>query len=461
MPSKILRSLDLYSKIPKDLTEATPQGATFSICALFFMVFLFIVELYSYSNPSLETQIVIDDPSPMIRISFNISMLDLPCDFVAVDVFDILGTNRMNVSKNIDKWKLSYEGLKGAYQGRNRPQRNIAMFDENHVNLDLLHENGIHAVPLKANTFITWLEEHEYTFVDFYAPWCSWCQRVAPTWEAFAEETERQGLSVSVVQVDCDENKELCNESKIMAFPTMRFYRRMEAIMDYNSDRTVEGFIEFSKELGAISKANAGKDAGSIKLIGVHDENWPGCMITGSLMVNRVPGNFHIEAKSGSHDFNAALTNLSHYITNFNVGFEFSNAVEKQIYKLPIEHRQFNPLNDRLFTVPTYHQAPHHYINIVGTEYMLNKNQREPFHGYQIISYDQIMQYNLNAVPEAKFSFDFSPMAVRVLKKEQKTYKFVTHLLALIGGTFSMIGLVDAFFWKAKKIRRTKSEIAR
>jgi hypothetical protein len=52
-----------------------------------------------------------------------------------------------------------------------RPQTDIIMYDENHVNLDLLHENGVHAVPLNEHTFDVWLQEHEYTFVDFYAPW--------------------------------------------------------------------------------------------------------------------------------------------------------------------------------------------------------------------------------------------------------------------------------------------------
>ncbi|CAN0454527.1 unnamed protein product, partial [Laminaria digitata] len=36
---------------------------------------------------------------------------------------------------------------------------------------------------------------------------------------------------------------------------------------------------------------------------GVHDEKWPGCMVSGHIMVNRVPGNFHIEAASKSHNF--------------------------------------------------------------------------------------------------------------------------------------------------------------
>lgn len=38
-----------------------------------------------------------------IRINFNITLLDLPCRYAVVDVLDVLGTNTMNVSKNIEK----------------------------------------------------------------------------------------------------------------------------------------------------------------------------------------------------------------------------------------------------------------------------------------------------------------------------------------------------------------------
>lgn len=39
-----------------------------------------------------------------------------------------------------------------------------------------------------------------------YAPWCSWCIKLAPTWEAFAEEVEKEiGQSLQVAKVIIDE----------------------------------------------------------------------------------------------------------------------------------------------------------------------------------------------------------------------------------------------------------------
>eukprot|EP00611_Tribonema_gayanum_P012261 TRINITY_DN22896_c0_g1_i1.p1 TRINITY_DN22896_c0_g1~~TRINITY_DN22896_c0_g1_i1.p1 ORF type:complete len:462 (+),score=121.77 TRINITY_DN22896_c0_g1_i1:180-1565(+) len=453
MGGKLLRSLDLYSKIPTDLTEATPQGALFSICAGIFMLLLFHIELYAFLVSPLETEVVMDRPEQMMEITFNVSMLDLPCDFAAVDVLDVLGTNRVNVTKSIDKWHLSEEGVKGAYQGRNVVADDIIMFDEQHVDLDELHADGVHAIPLGQENFLMWLEEHEYTFVDFYAPWCVWCNRLAPTWEALAEEMERLDGPVTVVQVDCDESLDLCAESKIQAFPTMRLFHRMEAISDYSGDRTVEAFSDYLNKHSDYKVAAARNSGKAIKLTAVHDAQWPGCIIAGSLWVNRVPGNFHIEAKTEHHNFNAAMTNLSHVVNTFRVGTAPTPFYERQLAKLPDVHTQLAPLDDQAFVVKGYHQAPHHYIKVVGTEYAMIRN-RPPYYGYQLIAFNQVMHYDEESVPEAKFSYDLSPMAVKVVKKRRRWYSFITHALALVGGTFSIIGVVDACFWKATAKRR-------
>ena len=60
-----------------------------------------------------------------LRINFNVTMLDLQCDYAAVDVVDVLGTNSMNVTKNVEKWQLDATGRRMIFQGRNREQKAI------------------------------------------------------------------------------------------------------------------------------------------------------------------------------------------------------------------------------------------------------------------------------------------------------------------------------------------------
>ena len=65
-----------------------------------------------------------------------------------------------------------------------------------------------------------WLESHHYTFVNYYAPWCVWCQRLEPVWEAFAERIGNEDLPVSVVKVDCIANMKLCSDQRVMVSST-------------------------------------------------------------------------------------------------------------------------------------------------------------------------------------------------------------------------------------------------
>jgi hypothetical protein len=64
-------------------------------------------------------------------------------------------------------------------------------------------------------------------------------------------------------------------------------------------------------------------------------------------------------------------------------------------------------------------------------------------------------QYSEDDIPEARFSYDISPMSVSVVKKGKQWYEFLTSICALIGGTFTMVGLISGFLstiFKSKKI---------
>lgn len=43
------------------------------------------------------------NPALQLRINFNITMLALPCEYASVDVLDLLGTNKVNMTANIVK----------------------------------------------------------------------------------------------------------------------------------------------------------------------------------------------------------------------------------------------------------------------------------------------------------------------------------------------------------------------
>lgn len=99
--------------------------------------------------------------------------MDLKCEWAVVDTVSVLGTDQ-NVTTHVTKWQVDAEGVRRRFQGRNRQQNDIKLFDEGVAQtIEELVEDGEDAVSLDANTFEFARKEQEYLFLDFYASWCS------------------------------------------------------------------------------------------------------------------------------------------------------------------------------------------------------------------------------------------------------------------------------------------------
>jgi hypothetical protein len=99
--------------------------------------------------------------------------MDLKCEWAVVDTVSVLGTDQ-NVTTHVTKWQVDAEGVRRRFQGRNRQQNDIKLFDEGVAQtIEELVEDGEDAVSLDANTFEFARKEQEYLFMDFYASWCS------------------------------------------------------------------------------------------------------------------------------------------------------------------------------------------------------------------------------------------------------------------------------------------------
>lgn len=136
----MFRNFDVFKKIPSDLTDATVIGASLSVAAGVFMSLLFCVELYAFLRTTIETGILLDtNGEEHIRINFNVTMLDLACEFAAVDIVDVLGTNTMSVTKNVDKWSIDERGQRTTFHGRNTAQKAL-VHDDHHTAVEELEE---------------------------------------------------------------------------------------------------------------------------------------------------------------------------------------------------------------------------------------------------------------------------------------------------------------------------------
>ena len=86
--------------------------------------------------------------------------------------------------------------------------------------------------------------------VDFYAPWCGHCSRLAPILDEIAAEYQDK---VKVVKINVDENHELATQTYgVMGLPTMIFIHEgkvVDKLIGFNpKQKIVEKFMQYSKE---------------------------------------------------------------------------------------------------------------------------------------------------------------------------------------------------------------------
>ncbi len=69
--------------------------------------------------------------------------------------------------------------------------------------------------------------EDKPLLVDYWAPWCGYCRRIGPAYDALAKEYEGQ---VDLVKINIDEEPDLARQEQIEVIPTLVLYRGGEAL---------------------------------------------------------------------------------------------------------------------------------------------------------------------------------------------------------------------------------------
>jgi thiol-disulfide isomerase/thioredoxin len=579
-PRRWIANLDMYKKVPADLMEGTAQGSFFSYLVLIIIGTLVFFETKDYMRVRVVEELALDTQHlhrkkslfggnkfqsiessslnpPKLQVKFNITMMDLKCEFATIDVVSVLGSQQ-NVSKHIQKWMVSAEGVQERYNN----QRNLEQHDLPEVELhdrtvtktlEELHQNGEDAVPLDEEKLEEVLKEYPFVFVDFFANWCSHCRLFAPTWERLAElmidakwhhhervvekmeiakeeakkarmlaeAADAEGVNLNVIEnityseeeyqnalkavrspilvgkVDCVNNHQLCRKQNIMSYPTIRLFVNGELYSDFFGSRTVVNLLQFvvlaeenvlgkNEEEGVLSLSDHAEVA--LDKLNITDEEkaaamaaekqrhevWtpsehPGCQIAGTLHLNKVPGNFYIQAQSPTHSLEPTLTNVSHeihylyFVSQAPPGVrpptpgqeldESQRAQDGTIMVPPPKDSAVSslshPMNGNAYVTHEFHQAHHHYIKLVSTN----------LYSYQILQNSQMVHYRPDQVPEAKFILDLSPIAVTYHASKRHWYDYVTSIMAIVGGTFTVVGIVDAMLRTA--VTTTKKVVTR
>jgi len=85
-------------------------------------------------------------------------------------------------------------------------------------------------------------------FVKFFAPWCSHCQTLAPTWHELAESL-KDNKDVSVAKIDCTQSQRVCTEFNVISYPTLLWIQDGKKVSAYQGGRSLELLGEFVSQM--------------------------------------------------------------------------------------------------------------------------------------------------------------------------------------------------------------------
>ena len=103
-------------------------------------------------------------------------------------------------------------------------------------------------VDLTPENFDTFVGKAKAALVEFYAPWCGHCKKLAPEWAKLGLAAEGNSRII-IGKVNADEYSSLGARFGVTAFPTIKYFPA--DMMDpeiYEGERTAEAFVKFLNE---------------------------------------------------------------------------------------------------------------------------------------------------------------------------------------------------------------------
>jgi len=99
-------------------------------------------------------------------------------------------------------------------------------------------------IDMNQELFQSHVEEMRPVLVEFWAPWCVYCRRIAPAMEKVAE----QAGGLTVGRVNIDEEPLLSAKEQIEVIPTLVLYRDGKALGSIVAPESRDRIEEFVRE---------------------------------------------------------------------------------------------------------------------------------------------------------------------------------------------------------------------
>ncbi|XP_012151171.1 endoplasmic reticulum-Golgi intermediate compartment protein 3 isoform X2 [Megachile rotundata] len=184
-----------------------------------------------------------------------------------------------------------------------------------------------------------------------------------------------------------------------------------------------------------------------------------GCQIYGYMEVNRVGGSFHIAPGNSFSVNHVHVHDVQPYMST---QFNMTHKIRHLSFGLNIPGKT-NPIDDTTMVAMEGAMMFYHYIKIVPTTYVRADGSTLLTNQFSVTRHAR--QVSLlsgeSGMPGIFFSYELSPLMVKYTEKAKSFGHFATNMCAIIGGVFTVAGLIDSFLYHSVRAIQKKIELGK
>ncbi|KAH9611460.1 hypothetical protein KSS87_009110 [Heliosperma pusillum] len=341
---------------------------------------------------------------------FDVSFPALPCSIVSIDAMDISGEQHLDVRHDIIKKRI-----------------------DSHGNVIETKQDGIGAPKIEKP-----LQKHGGR-LEHNETYCGSCygaeetdDHCCNTCEDVREAYTKKGWAIS--------NPDIIDQVSSSCY----IHRSTESADGCNHMASdVQLYVSCKRE-GFLQK--------------IKEEEGEGCNIYGSLEVNKVAGNFHFAPGKSFHQsgfivhdllaFQKDSFNISHKINRLTFGDYYPGVV--------------NPLDGVEWTHSTPNGMYQYFLKVVPTVYTDLSGHAIQSNQFSVTEhFKSASAGHFSSLPGVFFFYDLSPIKVTFKEEHVSFLHFLTNVCAIVGGVFTVSGILDSFIYHGQKAIKKKMEIGK
>ncbi|KAI9193660.1 endoplasmic reticulum vesicle transporter-domain-containing protein [Polychytrium aggregatum] len=195
----------------------------------------------------------------------------------------------------------------------------------------------------------------------------------------------------------------------------------------------------------------------------IKEQSIEGCNVHGHIEVNKVPGNVHFAPGRPLTQARMHVHDLSQYSVNEN--FNFGHIIHSLSFGEEIHYLK-NPLDNTSKLVSHSHYTFQYFVKVVSTKFELKNGSKIATNQFSITENDMDTTAKAGMpqqgyLPGVFFNYDISPMLITYVEYQKPFAHFLTDVCAIVGGIFTVAGIVDSFVYKAEKSFKRKVELGK